>query len=792
MKQYFIYENNGRCLEEQIIQGEKYRISVLTSGLIRFEYNEVGIFEDRMTQTVIRRDFRKCEYEVKRKKDQIEIRTEKLIINYDEKKFSDAGLQIEVRECIMPYGNIWTYDKEKPDIDIPVLKGTARTLDGADGEIPLEEGIISQFGYAVLDDSNSMIINEDGWVEKKEIESIDFYFWGYGKNYIECLKDYYYLTGPNPMIPRYALGNWWSRYYQYTQESYKTLITKFKKNEIPFSVAVIDMDWHLVDINPKYGSGWTGYTWNRNLFPDPDNFLFWLHENDLHVTLNVHPAGGVRAFEDAYPQMANKLGINSETEETIAFNASNQEFLISYFEELHHPLEKQGVDFWWIDWQQGSKGKGGIDPLWMLNHYHFLDSGREGKRSMTFSRYAGPGSHRYPVGFSGDTITTWESLEFQPYFTATASNIGYAMWSHDIGGHMNGYKDDDLSLRWLQFGVFSPIMRLHSSNSAFNSKEPWNYKKEVELNMISFLQLRHRLVPYLYSMIYRQYHEGLALCLPMYYFYPENQEAYAKKNQYFFGTSFIVAPITKQIISGLNMASVDVWLPEGDWIDFFTGIKYNGNREIKMFRDLSSIPVLAKAGSIIPMMHKMESTNINPQNLELIIYPQEDGTFELYEDDNMTEAYKKNDCLITKLNWNWGDKIFSIEAAEGNLELSPKFKNYELVFVNSKFKECDLNILNHKIEYTVTQDEERTTVILNKVPTSKSIDIVIKNYELVENDYKKMCFNILKKYEGEYYIKEKINRVIEKNDDKLKIIGQLQGIDITSSLLDALIEVITA
>lgn len=121
----------------------------------------------------------------------------------------------------------------------------------------------------------------------------------------------------------------------------------------------------------------------------------------------------------------------------------------------------------------------GLDPLWMLNHFHYLDSGRDGKRPMTFSRYAGPGSHRYPVGFSGDTHITWDSLDFQPYFTNTASNIGYGWWSHDIGGHMMGYRDEELEVRWYQYGVFSPINRLHSSNSRFSGKEPWKFSMEA-------------------------------------------------------------------------------------------------------------------------------------------------------------------------------------------------------------------------------------------------------------------------------------------------------------------------
>ena len=136
------------------------------------------------------------------------------------------------------------------------------------------------------------------------------------------------------------------------------------------------------------------------------------------------------------------------------FDIADPDFLLAYLEEIHHPLEAEGVDFWWLDWQQGSHtAMPGLNPLWMLNHYHFLDSGRDGKRPITFSRYAGPGSHRYPVGFSGDTVTSWASLDFQPYFTATAANLGYGWWSHDIGGHMFGVRDDELVTRWFQLGV---------------------------------------------------------------------------------------------------------------------------------------------------------------------------------------------------------------------------------------------------------------------------------------------------------------------------------------------------
>ena len=405
--------------------------------------------------------------------------------------------------------------------------------------------MISRDGFSVLDDSHSLLLREDGWVEPRTEEEVDIYFFGYGHQYEKCLQDFYRLTGNTPLLPRYALGNWWSRYHRYTEEEYKELMLRFKREQIPFSVAVIDMDWHLVDIDPKYGSGWTGYTWNRELFPDPAEFMDWLHRENLRVTLNVHPADGVRPHEEAYREMAEALGRDWENEEFIDFDITDQKFLDDCFRYLYHPQEEQGVDFWWIDWQQGVQTKvPGLDPLWMLNHYHYLDSARDGKRGMTFSRYAGIGSHRYPVGFSGDTIITWESLDFQPYFTANASNAGYGWWSHDIGGHMRGYRDDELSVRWLQFGVFSPNNRLHSTNSPFNGKEPWNYNIAACEVMKRYLRLRHALIPYLYTNELRRLLRGTAAGASDVLPGAERQEAYEVPNEYYFGTEMIVCPIT--------------------------------------------------------------------------------------------------------------------------------------------------------------------------------------------------------------------------------------------------------
>lgn len=509
-------EGSPKASEKSMITGSCYRITVLTERLLRLEYSRQGIFEDRATQAVINRDFPQAEFWVKEGDGGIEIHTEYLRVIYDEQPFSASGLCIHMKRN--PYlHHAWHYGEEGEN-----LKGTARTLDMADGELPLENGILAMDGYSVYDDSNSLIINEEGWVEPGIEGHEDFYFWGYGRDYKACLRDFYHLCGSTPMLPRYALGNWWSRYYPYTQEEYLALMERFEREKIPFSVAVLDMDWHYVKIEERYGSGWTGYTWNEELFPDHVQMLRELHKKGMHVTLNLHPADGVRAHEKAYPAMAEFMGVDAAREEAIPFDVADPRFMEAYFHYLHHPLEEEGVDFWWIDWQQGNHSKvPGLDPLWMLNHFHFLDRDRDGKRPLIFSRYAGVGSHRYPIGFSGDTIVSWASLQFQPYFTACASNVGYGWWSHDIGGHMEGSRDDELMVRWVQYGVFSPILRLHSSWNHFNGKEPWNYDRKEEAVIKQFLRLRHMLIPYLYTMNYRAYSGGEPLVQPLYYHYPD-------------------------------------------------------------------------------------------------------------------------------------------------------------------------------------------------------------------------------------------------------------------------------
>jgi len=793
MKKYLKIDAYPQACPENMIQGEHYRITVLTKSLVRLEYSPDGIFTDAPTQTVLNRNFPQVSFEVRETPEELEIRTEYFQLNYDKKEFTSHGLSCYALG--MPGGNrnAWRYGVKNEN-----LKGTARTLDNVNGACELEDGILSLWsGCVALDDSRTLTLREDGWVEPRKKGIQDLYLFTYGHRYLEALKDFYHLCGETPMLPRFALGNWWSRYYKYTEESYMELMERFDQEQIPFSVAVIDMDWHLVDIDPKYGTGWTGYTWNREFFPDPERFLKKLHDRGMKTTLNLHPADGIRGFEDCYPQMAEAMGLDPEKEEPVNFDIANPDFLEAYLEKTLHPLEEEGVDFWWVDWQQGTNSKmEGLDPLWMLNHYHFLDSARNGKRPMTFSRYAGPGSHRYPVGFSGDTLITWESLDFQPYFTSTASNIGYGWWSHDIGGHMLGYKNDEMEARWYQFGVFSPINRLHSSSSEFNGKEPWRFKKEVHDTMCEFLRLRHRLLPYLYTMNHRAWAEGEPICQPMYYAYPENWDAYGRKNEYFFGSELIAAPVTTPRIENLNVAKTKVWLPEGLWFDFFTDTVYQGGRNQNMYRSIDQIPVLAKAGAILPMTDEIRAidTEKNPEELTVRVYPGADNSFTLYEDDNVSEGYRQGICAVTEMNLNWQEKTFTIKPSAGDLTLLPKQRTWKIELHKVTAEEAVVLVNQTEQKDCCTHNGTTLTITLADIRPEDTIEIRLpQNTQVAANPVQQQIFDFLNQAEIDFIAKEKIYQAARHAQETPELLlSELQSMEIIPDLSGAIQEIICA
>lgn len=776
----YIYKTTPVCDKSAEVRGSDYRFTVLTPRLIRMEYNKDGYFEDGATQTVINRRFDVPEFGVSHKNGALKISTSEIELTYYGGEFTKNSLSAKFKSS----GRYeWHFGDDEFN-----LKGTARTLDTVDGECELENGIMSPCTMTVLDDSRSLIIADDGWVDLRKSFGSDMYLFAYRKDYKAALKDFCKLTGRTPMIPRYALGNWWSRFYKYTQEEYEQLMLRFERESLPFSVAVIDMDWHYTDIKPEYGSGWTGFSWNRELFPDHRAFLGFLNEHGLKATLNLHPAEGVAAHEDAYEKMAESMNVKNG--EPVEFDITDPEFVEKYFDILLHPMEKDGVAFWWMDWQQGNTtGTPGLDPLWMLNHFHFVDMKNRNVRPMIFSRYSGPGSHRYPVGFSGDTYATWASLDFQPYFTSAASNIGYGWWSHDIGGHMFGYRDDEMAVRWVQFGVFSPIMRLHSMCNDFQSKEPWQYNKLAEDVIGSFLRLRHALIPYLYTMNYRAYSESLPLIEPLYY-ESENDGAYnVNRNEYYFGSEMIVSPITSKGDGVTCMGNVNTYLPEGMWFDFFSGDCYGGGT-YKMYRQQSAIPVLVRAGGIIPLDGDgVRNLTNNPSRLELHIFPCADNTFELYEDDGCSTDYENGVCVKTKFSLSFGGTVrFAIGAPQGSDALKIKDRKYKLVFRQlSDSQNISVAENGQKKEFAKSYKNNSLIIELEKV--NGDVLVSIETTTALNSVYDNV-FNILLRAQWANAQKEEIFNKLKQTKNAAAFLCELAATDIDRNLFNALAEAV--
>ena len=812
----FQWETRPRARKENICQGTTYRFTVLTDCLIRLEYSADGHFEDRASQSVFFRDLPKTSFSICEKGEWLFLETEKLQLRYQqEQPFSAETLQIQLKS---EPASLWHFGEDFED-----LGGTTKTLDEVNGARPLDRGVCSRNGFSVLDDSDTLVLEEDGWVGVRPENGTDVYFFGYGFEYRKAVQDFYKLTGPAPMLPAYALGNWWSRYHAYTQQEYMDLIMRFQHEDVPFSVSVIDMDWHVTkipkdqeDADPRFRDGWTGYTWNEELFPDYRAFLKFLKDQNLHVTLNLHPHAGVCRHEQMYPQLAKALGMNPEDGDRIPIDLLSEKFMELYFDILHHPYEEDGVDFWWVDWQQGTNywwiheantpgnyrdPKERMDPLWMLNHLHVKDISRNGKRPMYFSRYAGPGSHRYSIGFSGDSFVTWDSLKFQPYFTATASNIGYSWWSHDIGGHQRGYCDDELFVRWVQLGVFSPILRLHSMNSEFQRKEPWSYGQQTEQIVKKWLRFRHSLFPYLYPMAYRNHTEGKPMVEPMYYAYPKHSGAYEVPNQYNFGTELMVSPITDKVDTHSRLGQAEVWLPKGNWFDFFSGIRYASKRGRKMriHRPLDGIPLFAKAGAIVPLADFPQGENrlTNSSDMQILVFPGESNVFRLFEDSGEGYDFLSGGFATTELKLTWGEKaVFTIGPVEGDNSLIPEQRNWT-VMLRGWHQDIQIaaEIDGRQEVVCVRYDEQTNThVVTLDTKTSAEVRLFISGDTLLHDngDVYRRCERILQHSQMNIPEKEYLMREIVKEQSLHRKIYQITGrYRETESVVAALIELLS-
>jgi hypothetical protein len=693
-------ENNPAANPNAIVRSDNMRFTVLTPEMIRIEWSAQSQFEDRASFVVINRNLPVPDYTTREEDGYLFIATNKLVLRYRigthpvSNDPCDPNLQIRMQ--VNGEEVVWYPGKKDPYN----LKGATRTLDNAEGDVRswLEDGLISRSGWAVIDEKQArrdgslslMFDGGDGveWVAQRvDPQSIDRYFLGYGHDYKKALGDFTRIAGKIPMPPMYVFGYWYSKYQRYSEQDMRGIVNDIKANDIPLDVLVIDMDWHR---NGKTGSAdnteWTGWSWNRTLFPDPAGFIEWLHAQNLKTTLNLHPADGVYPLEDNYSLLAADLNVTNN--QTIPWNIEHKPFYESFFNRILRPHENIGVDFWWLDWQQWmlARNEPGLGNTFWLNHVFFSDKKRQRKgRSFIFHRWGGLGNHRYPIGFSGDTHATFASLAFQPYFTATASNVGYGYWSHDIGGHQqSGANDPELYLRWIQYGVFSPVLRTHATNASNIERRIWHYPNFPLMR--EAIALRYALIPYIYTFARYAYDTGISLCRPMYYDYPEQEEAYRYEGQYMFGNDMLVAPVTKSD-KGTGAVAQTVWLPEGKWYEAATGTLLDGGTTVTRSFTREQIPYYYRAGAVIPLYPKLNHLKTRPDTLIVQLAPGGDsGECMLYEDEEDNDNYETNAYTFTKITQSQAGNVrtCTVHARQGAFAgmLQQRAYRFELLAAN--------------------------------------------------------------------------------------------------------------
>ena len=692
---------------DAVVQDGCARFTVLRPEMIRIEYSPKGVFEDNATFSVVNRQLPVPKYSKTDDGKYVTITTDALSLRYRKgsnplaEPASPANLSITMSVNGNPV--VWYPGLKDPQN----LKGTYRTLDGNNGDdyrSRLEDGLISRSGWAVINDSPSFeradgsrslaLVPDSGGIDwaapRADADALDLYFLGYGHNYKKALYDFTLIAGKIPLPPDYVLGYWYSKYDNYSADDFRNIVKSMRDNDINADVLILDMDWHWNGEQEVSGGrgGWTGWSWNTNLIPDPEGLLADIHKGGLRAALNLHPADGVAAHEDQYKAVAEAMGLDAGSAETIPWMLEDRKFAKAFFDHIIRPLEKQGVDFWWLDWQQHLTNPrlAGLGETMWCNHVFFNDmkKNRPDRRPVIFHRWGGLGSHRYQIGFSGDTYINFPTLAFEPYFTATASNVGYGYWGHDLGGHMINYyepNDPELLLRWMQFGVFTPIFRTHATKGGHIERRIWTYDNFPMINQT--VKLRYALFPYLYTMARKAYDTGVGLCRPMYYEYPEAAEAYEREGQYFFGDDILVAPVVEPSVDGVSKK--EIWFPEGKWWSVAHGRLIDGGAVRSLDYTLDQIPYFYRQGAVIvknppAVKHVTE----RPDALVLDIVAGVDGACEFYEDAGDNADYATKYATTSISHKQRGRKAeYTIAPRKGAYEGMPLSRSYKMRIFNT-------------------------------------------------------------------------------------------------------------
>lgn len=747
---YFLNKTDDNfSLKENTIRGKKFRFTILTDRLIRLEYNSNGIFEDKFTQRVIFRKFPKVDYQISQTDMLLQIVTPYFTLDYvKEKPFGSSkftpgnNLKITLNQT----DRTWYYGHP----EARNFGGIPYSLDNFSGNLKLEKGLYSTDGFAYLDDSNSLVLDENNNFIPRQEKSLDIYVFMYKKDLGLCLQDYYTLTGYPMLLPRYALGTWWYKNTKYNYEELDKLTKHFIEEKTPLSAIVLGNSWHL-DNDPLTMDG--NYL-NANQLKELAN------KYNVKIGLTLNPELKVQENSLTYQNISNNI---KDLKKEYSFLPLSKQSLDIYSAYGIRNFISMGFDSFVIDYNN-IKDK---NTLALLSHYCYaMNSLLTSKRTVVFNRHHNISLHRNSIIFTGRTKVDWNTLSVLPRYNSTASNNAISYVAHAIGGYYGGIENYELYIRYLQLGVFSSMLVLASDDGLYYKREPWRWNQSVSSIIKKYLNLRNALIPYLYTESYIYHKSGSPIIQPLYYKYPKIYDEPNYKNQYFFGSEMLVCPITKKKNTIMNRVVQRMFIPEGVWYEFESGKKYLGNKYYMSFYKDEDYPVFCREGSIIPL--SLDNTTELPINMEVIVFPGSDGSYKLYEDDGITNNYKNNNYALTDLIFVYRKDSYELLIKNtSNPGILPQTRNYRIRFKNTK--SANITITNGGIQVQGNSYLDKNDLIIDipNIATSRELKIECSGENSIENSTIHLINDdikgILEDLEIETTLKERIDKVLFSN-----------------------------
>lgn len=493
----------------------------------------------------------------------------------------------------------------------------------------------------------------------------------------EVIASYRKATGEVPMLPNWALGYIHCRERYHSQDELLENARRFREKQIPLDLIV--QDWQYWG---KYG--WNAMQFDEEHYPDPAKMVADLHDMDVRLMLSVWSKIDPNSVVGKEAEANNYYIPGTTWIDFFDKDATN-----FYWENFNNRLlQPYQIDAWWQDatependdlegrriikgTQPGERFRN-VYPLKVSETvYEGLRKDDPNRRGMIFTRSGFSGIQRYgSVLWSGDVGNDWKTLRYQIAAGLNFVATGLPWWTYDAGGFFrpgDQYTNADYIerlIRWVQTSTFLPLMRVHGYMS---NTEPWNYGEDAERIIADYIKLRYRLFPYIYSEAARVSMQGYTLMRPLVFDFPTDEVALAQQNEYMFGASILVNPVTEKGVSNWN-----TYLPKHDagWYDYWTGEKYSGNQWVDVAVDIEKIPVFVKGGSILPIGLDKQSVTEKKNNepITLQIYPGADATFTLYEDEGDNYNYESGAYSQITFSWDDQNKQLTARKREGSFD----------------------------------------------------------------------------------------------------------------------------